>query len=293
MHIPDAVLAPEVAALTGVVAAAGFGYGLKRLERGLGERTTVLMGIMAAFVFAAQMVKFPVAAGVAGHLLGGVLAAVMLGPWAGAGVIGAVLIVQCFLFGDGGLTALGANFVNLGLIGAVGGYAIYAPIRRGLGGRAGILLGAMAAAWFSVILAAGAFAVELAASGRWADFPRVLGWMALVHAGIGLGEALITGMVLRFLLLTRPDLVGDAEPGVSSGVRRWAEVVVAGLAIALAVAVFVAPWASTAPDGLEWVSRRLGLATPDPPSVVPAPFPGYEVLGLQGRVGVATAVAGL
>ena len=126
------------------------------------KRTTVLMGIMAAFVFAAQMVKFPVAPGVAGHLLGGVLAAVMLGPWAGAGVIGAVLIVQCLLFGDGGLTALGANFVNLGLIGSVGGYAIYAPLRRGLGGRTGVLLGAMAAAWFSVLLSAGALAVELA-----------------------------------------------------------------------------------------------------------------------------------
>src|SRR5436309_15664351 len=104
MHIPDAVLAPEVAALTGVAAVAGFGYGLRRLERGLGERTTVLMGIMSAFVFAAQMVKFPVAPGVAGHLMGGVLAAVLLGPWAGAGVIGTVLLVQCLLFGDGGLT---------------------------------------------------------------------------------------------------------------------------------------------------------------------------------------------
>jgi cobalt/nickel transport system permease protein len=207
MHVPDGVLSPQVAAATGVVAAAGLGYGLRTLRAKLRERTTVLMGTMAAFVFAAQMVNFPLfPLPISGHLLGGVLAAVVLGPWAGAVVIAAVLIVQCFLFADGGLTALGANFVNMGLIGAVGGHAIYAPIRRGIRGKAGVLLGAMAAAWFSVILASGAFAVELAFSAR-VNFPRVLGWMTLVHAGIGLGEAIITGLVVRFLLLLRPDLI--------------------------------------------------------------------------------------
>ena len=120
-----------------LVGAAGCSFAVRKLEHELGERTTVLMGTMAAFVFAAQMVNFPVGSGVSGHLLGGVLASVLLGPWAGAVVIAAVLIVQCFLFGDGGLTALGANFVNMGLIGAVGGYAIYAPIRRMIGGQKG------------------------------------------------------------------------------------------------------------------------------------------------------------
>src|SRR5262249_47920967 len=144
---------------------------------------------------------------ISGHLLGGVLSAVMLGPWAGAVVIAAVLIVQCLLFGDGGVFALGANFLNMGLIGAVGGYAIYAPIRRAIGGSAGVLIGAMVAAWFSVLLASGAFAIELAFSSGWTEFFRVLSWMGLVHAGIGLGEALVTGLVLRFILLTRPDLV--------------------------------------------------------------------------------------
>ena len=150
-------------------------------------------------------------------------AAVLLGPWAGAVVIAAVLIVQCLLFGDGGVTALGANFVNMGLIGSIGGYAIYAPIRRAIGGPSGVLIGGMVAAWFSVILASGAFAVELAASVGWSNFFNVLGWMALVHAGIGLGEALITGAVLRFLLLIRPDLIEQpgptdlSPPGVGAG----------------------------------------------------------------------------
>jgi cobalt/nickel transport system permease protein len=294
MHIPDGVLSPGVAIASGILGAGGLGYGLKRLEKGLGERTTVLMGIMSAFVFAAQMVNFPVLPGVSGHLLGGVLAAVVLGPWAGAGVIAAVLIVQCLLFGDGGLTALGANFMNMGLIGAVGGYAVYAPLRRAIGGRRGILIGAMAAAWFSVILSSGAFAVELAASGRGADFVRILGWMALVHAVIGVGEALITGVVLRFVLLTRPDFIHDYEEVESQTSRtRWVQPALAGLAIALAVAVFVAPFASSSPDGLEWVgTQKVRFLSDEARRAIPVPIAEYEMPGLGQAAGVATAVAG-
>ncbi|HEV3168011.1 MAG TPA: energy-coupling factor ABC transporter permease [Isosphaeraceae bacterium] len=291
MHIPDGLLAPGVAAATGAVAAAGLLGGLRRLEGQLRERTTVLMGTMSAFVFAAQMVNFPVAPGISGHLLGGVLAAVMLGPWAGAGVIGAVLIVQCLLFGDGGLTALGANFINMGLIGAVGGYAIYAPIRRAIGGRRGVLIGAMAAAWFSVILASGALAVELAASGK--NFLTVLGWMTLVHAAIGLGEALITGLVLRFLLLARPDLVYEPDPAAASRPMRWGQVALAGMAIAMAVAIFLAPLASEWPDGLDFVGARLGLGSDSGRPLVAAPLADYRVPGFGRHVKAATAVAGL
>jgi cobalt/nickel transport system permease protein len=293
MHIRDGLLDPPVVLATGVMAVAGLAYGLKRLERQLHDRTAVLMGTMAAFVFAAQMVNFPIGPlPISGHLLGGVLSAVMLGPWAGAAVMGAVLIVQCFLFSDGGVTALGANFVNMGLIGAVGGYAIYAPIRRAIGGRAGVLLGAMIAAWFSVILASGAFAVELAASGRRADFFNVLGLMALVHAAIGLGEALITGLVVRFILLARPDLVFDPDPVAASKARRWGQAAVAGLAVALAVAVFLAPFASEHPDGLEWVGGKLGFLNERPP-LLAAPMADYRIPGLGGHVKVASALAGL
>jgi cobalt/nickel transport system permease protein len=292
MHIPDAVLDPMVAAVTGMGGAAGLAVGLRSLRHRLGERGTVLTGIMAAFVFAAQMVKFPVAPGVAGHLLGGTLSAVLLGPWAGAVVIASVLIVQCLLFGDGGVTALGANFVNMGLIGAVVGYAIYAPVRRAIGGRAGIIIGAMIASWFSVILASGAFAIELAASGRASDFPRILGWMTLVHAGIGLGEAVITGLVLRSLLLTRPDLVeGDDFTEVSAS-TRWLQTGVAGLAVALAVAVFLGPFAWDSPDGLEYVGAKLGfLNEAGSRSAFTAPITDYRLPGIE-HVRVATAVAG-
>jgi cobalt/nickel transport system permease protein len=292
MHIPDAVLSPQVAVATGLIGALGFRIALVRVRRAADDRTTVLMGVMAAFVFAAQMVNFPVGPGVSGHLIGGVLAAVVLGPWAGAIVMGAVLIVQCLLFGDGGLTALGANYVNMGLVGAVGGHAIYAPIRRAIGGRAGVLIGAMAAAWFSVILTAGVFAVELAASGRLADFPRILGWMTLVHAAIGLGEATITGVVLRFVLQVRPDLIFEpqAEP-LAARPRLW-DSALAGLGIALAVAVFLGPFASELPDGLEYVGEKIGFGASSPPTFA-APIVDYAMPGLGRSLVVATALAGL
>lgn len=294
MHIPDALLDPRVAAATGAAAAAGMTVGVRSLEKRLGERTTVLMGTMAAFVFAAQMVNFPIGPFVSGHLLGGVLAAVMLGPWAGAVVIGAVLIVQCLLFQDGGLTALGANFVNMGLIGSVAGYAIYAPIRRTIGGRAGVLIGAMVAAWFSVLLASGAFALELAFSRGWNGFFQTLGWMALVHAGIGMGEAIITGLVLRFILLARPDLVYQPEQTDIRDRPAGLQVLCAGLVIALAVCVFLAPFASEHPDGLEFVGEKLGFITGEAPALVRSPMADYQVPFLgTGHVQTATAVAGL
>jgi cobalt/nickel transport system permease protein len=299
MHIPDAVLDPRAAIVTSLIGGAGLLYAVRRLDRQLGDRTTVLMGTMAAFVFAAQMVNFPVMPGVSGHLLGGVLASVLLGPWAGAVVVAAVLIVQCFLFNDGGLTALGANFVNMGLIGAIGGYAIYVPIRRLIDGPKGTLIAAMVAAWFSVLLASGAFAIELAASGRREDFLRVLGWMALVHSVIGIGEALITGIVVRFVLLRRPDLLEPAGGIVDTPTvgGHWLQWMVAGLAISLAVAAFLAPFAYDAPDGLEYVGKKLDFL-PEPAAVQPlapaSPMADYQ-LRLPGldHAQVATAMAGV
>ena len=246
MHIPDSVLDAKVIATTAVVGGLGLAIAVRKIERRLGDGTTVLMGTMAAFIFAAQMVNFPVGPWVSGHLLGGVLASVLLGPWAGAVVIAAVLLVQCLMFADGGVTALGANFVNMGLIGSVGGYAIYTPIRRAIGGQKGVLIAAMAAAWFSVLLASGACAVELAASGHdGGDFLRLLAWMALVHAVIGLGEALITGAAVRFLLVRRPDLFEEPDSAAApwpAPAANWGQALLGGLGVALAIAVFLAPF---------------------------------------------------
>jgi cobalt/nickel transport system permease protein len=278
---------------TGGIAAVGLGYGVSKVERELAGRSSVLMAMVASFVFAAQMVNFPVAFGVSGHLIGGVLAAVTLGPWAGLCVVASVLIVQCLLFGDGGLTALGANLINMGLIGSVGGYLIYAPIRRWFGGRKGVLIGGMLAAWFSVILAAAALAVELGASGH-RGFPRILGWMVLVHAAIGVGESLITGLVLRLLLLARPDMIHECTYRQSSISSRWGQNALAGLGVALAVAVFIAPFACQWPDGLEYVGDQLGIAPREVGVRIEAPIPDYQLRTLGSiSLGLATAFAGV
>ncbi len=292
MHIPDAVLSTPVMAVSGAVGVLGFGYALSRLKSSLGERLPVLMGLMSASLFAAQMVNFPVFPGISGHLLGGVLAAVLLGPWAGAVVVGAVLIVQCLLFADGGLLALGANFVNMGLIGSVLGYAVYAPVRRAIGGPSGVLVGSMVAAWFSVIMAACALSVELAASVGFASFLPILGWMTLVHAAIGLGEAIITGLILQPILLVRPDFV-HGEPHEGSKPVRWGQVAVLGLVVSLAVAAFLAPWASESPDGFEYVAGKLRVVSDDEAEpAVESPMPDYQMPGLP-NLKLATAAAGM
>ncbi|MCU0650954.1 MAG: energy-coupling factor ABC transporter permease, partial [Candidatus Omnitrophica bacterium] len=168
-----------------------------------------LMGVMSAFVFAAQMLNFPVAGGTSGHFLGGVLSAVFLGPCAAAIVIAVVLMVQCLIFQDGGLTALGANIFNMSFVGTMGGYFIYRLLNRMLG-KKGIIASAAVAAWLSVILASSACSLQLAFSGTIplkAVFPAMLS----VHALIGIGEAVITFLVFSFVLKVRPDLVYKAE----------------------------------------------------------------------------------
>jgi cobalt/nickel transport system permease protein len=290
MHIPDNLLSQPVVLTTGALAIGGFAFGLRKLNARLRDRTMVLMGVMSAFVFAAQMVNFPLfVVPASGHLIGGVLSAVLLGPWAGALVLGTVLIVQSLLFADGGILALGANFLNLGLIASVGGYAIYDPIRKAIGGQPGVLIGAMVAAWFSVLLASLAFTIELGASGYWSDLPRVLGWMTMIHAVIGLGEAIITGLVLRTVLSVRPDLIFDDDRATTRS-GRWTRVAIGGLAASLAVAAFLAPLASPKDDGLEFVGGRLGFLGEDAGSILTGPMPDYSIEGLPDIAAVTAAV---
>jgi cobalt/nickel transport system permease protein len=193
--------------------------------------------------------------------MGGVLASVILGPWAGFLAITLVLIVQCALFSDGGLLALGANVLNMGGVGALGGYAMYAALRRLLGsGSRGTIAATVAAAWLSVMAAAALFCIELRISHSAADynFSNVFTLMIVVHCAIGVGEALITGGVVSFVLAQRPDLI--YEPRRPAGLLgRMGRTVAAGAVVALAVAAFLAPFASESPDGLEAVGERTGF----------------------------------
>jgi cobalt/nickel transport system permease protein len=206
MHIPDGFLAANTWATAWVISIGTIGYCLKKTAGLLKDRMVPLMGIMSAFIFAAQMINFPVIGGTSGHLLGGVLAAVLLGPYAGAVVLTCVLIFQCLVFQDGGLLALGANILNMAIIGTIGGYVIFNALHKIFGNKKGLQIGAAVAAWFSVVIAASFCALELAFSGT-SPLGIVLPAMAGIHALIGIGEAIITVAVLSFIQKVRPDLI--------------------------------------------------------------------------------------
>lgn len=202
MHIPDGFLALSTWAPAWLLSICGLWYSMKKVMKALKDKTVPLMGVTAAFIFAAQMLNFPVAGGTSGHLLGGVLAAVLLGPYAGAVVISVVLIVQCLIFQDGGITALGANMFNMAFLGVISGYLIYKTARKFIG----ILPAVAVASWISVVIASVACAIELAVSGT-SPLKIVLPAMVGVHMLIGIGEAVITCFVIGFILKLRPDLM--------------------------------------------------------------------------------------
>jgi cobalt/nickel transport system permease protein len=206
MHIPDGFLTAGTLAPAWAVSVAAVACAVRKTTQKLKERMIPLMGIMSAFIFAAQMINFPVAGGTSGHLFGGVLAAVLLGPYAGAVVLTCVLIFQCLVFQDGGLLALGANILNMGIVGTGGGYLVFFGVSRMIQGRKGFLAGAAVAAWFSVVLAASFCAFELAFSGL-SPLKVILPAMAGVYALIGIGEAVITVAALGFIMKVRPDLI--------------------------------------------------------------------------------------
>jgi len=210
MHIPDGFLALNTWIPAWVVSAGGIGYCIRKTSQTLKDKIVPLMGVMSAFIFAAQMLNFPVAGGTSGHFLGGVLAAILLGPYAAAIVIAVVLTAQCLIFQDGGITALGANIFNMSFIGAIGGYLIYAGIHRVIKSKVGMMASAGIAAWLSVVAASSVCAIELAISGT-SPLNIALPAMAGVHVLIGIGEAIITCLVLSFILKVRPDLIYRKE----------------------------------------------------------------------------------
>jgi len=208
MHIPDGFLTPEVAAACAVPAVAAVAYGLHRAGTDLDERRVPLLGVTAAFVFAAQMLNFPVAGGTSGHFLGAALAAALLGPWLACLVIAVVLGVQAFMFADGGITALGANVLNMGVLGGLLAGGLIAAARALAGRNPRVLLGAAAAgAWLAVMAGAAATSLELALAGT-VPLATVLPAMLAVHAAIGIGEAVITVSAVAAVLAARPDLLG-------------------------------------------------------------------------------------
>ncbi len=295
MHIPDGFLSARVLAATGVVSVAGVGLALRRARRVLPPSRVPLMGLAAAFIFVAQMLNFPVAGGTSGHLLGGVLAAALLGPAPAVVVMTSVLILQCFLFSDGGVLSLGANILNMALVGTLGGFAVdrwSCGLLAGFSATAGLRgrVAAMAfAGWASTLMASMACAAELACSGMatWrVVFPAMVG----VHLLIGIGEGVITAMVGVAVARARPELFRGGAVVSSFSRRRF---VAAGFGVTALLALVAAPLASTWPDGLEKVAQRLGFEhAAVPGSLAAAPLSKYVFSGV-GAGAAATALAGM
>lgn len=219
MHVPDGFLDAPTSIATAVVAVGGVGFALSRARRELDDRTAPLAGLVAVFVFAAQMLNFPVGAGTSGHLLGGTLAAVLVGPWTATLCLTVVLSVQALLFADGGITALGTNITLMALVGVWTGWLVFVGLRRaarGVGLKAVPALAGVAA-FVSVPVAALGFTALYAVGGR-APIPlgelatAMVGW----HTVIGLGEGVITLLAVGSIIATRPDLVHGARGLVSA-----------------------------------------------------------------------------
>jgi cobalt/nickel transport system permease protein len=285
MHIPDGFLSAPVAAATWTGAASSLAWALHADNRLAEPAPAGTLGALAAFVFAGQLVNVPLLPGTSGHLVGGTLAAAIVGPWHALVVMAVVLAVQALLFQDGGITAFGANLLAMGGAGALGGHGVAALVARPLPGVRGLVAGSVIGAFVATLIGAAFIALALAASGLYpatAALPVLLAF----HVPIALLEAALTGAVLATLVRWRPDIVRGLQ-----GARSGAAPALGLLVVALAVAAFAAPLASPDPDALESVAERLGFAA-SARAIWPAPAPDYVLPWLAvGRV--TTALAGL
>ncbi|MFD5658056.1 energy-coupling factor ABC transporter permease [Streptomyces hirsutus] len=326
MHVPDGFINAPVSAATAVVAAGAIAVSLRGARRELGsERAAPLAGLVAAFVFAVQMLNFPVAGGTSGHLLGGALAAILVGPYTGVLCVSVVLLMQAILFADGGLTALGVNITCMAIVTTVVAYVLFRGLVKVLPRtRRSVTAASFVAALVSVPASAIAFTLIYAIGGT-ADVSigRVATAMVGVHLLIGLGEAVITALTVGAVLAVRPDLVYGArgleqrlklrvngelvdapDTGpvpVPAAARSRRTVWIAGLMTSLVLAGFVSFYASADPDGLERVAADHGIAEQaEEHAAADSPLADYGVKdvegarlsgGLAGVIGVGLTVA--
>lgn len=297
MHAPDGFLSAGTAVVTGAISATGIGVALRRTRDSLADRAIPLAGLTGAFVFAGQMFNFPIAAGTTGHLLGGALAAILVGPWLGALVVSVVVVVQALLFADGGLTALGYNILNMALVTSLGGWAVFRLARRLLPpSRVGIAIAAGIAGFASVLLSAMAFSIEwLFGASAPIPFDRVFAAMVGVHTFIGVGEGLITGLVVAAVLASRPDLVFGADglvdaPAPRARIGRFA---IGAALVTVVVAAGISQFAAPDPDGLETVAAEQGFedAATDH-ALESSVFADYATTGVADE-GTSLAIAGI
>lgn len=300
MHIPDGFVSASINLPAAALSIVAMGYGLREIREKVRTSSVVapLFAVIAAFIFAAQMLNFPIGGATSGHFLGAVLAASLLGPWAACLALGVVLTVQAVAFGDGGLSALGTNILSMGVIGGVVAYPLMRKLRSFLpSGQGGFYVAVGMASWASIVMASAVFAVELALSGA-SPLSVALPAMLDAHMMIGVGEALITVAAVKALSLIRADVLPSwADARVQSSNLQGVsdkKLTVAGMALSLSLAVFVSPFASGFPDGLERVAEDKGfieLASEEKTVWTASPFPDYSMPSIENE-GLSTAMAG-
>lgn len=300
MHIPEGFINLPTSVGAAAIASGSVWVSMKAASTELKDRLVPFAGLTAAFVFALQMLNFPVAAGTTGHLLGGALAAVLLGPWLGIVAVTVVVVIQALLFADGGLVAMGLNVFNMAVITALAGWAVFRGVVRIMPKRVGVLVGSLAAGWVSVVASSIGFSTQYAIGGVGGIDPGLV-FMSMVgvHALIGIGEGLISAAAVGAVLAARPDLVTGArgiteieEVSTSLSKRAAGGFVGVGLAVAVALVVFVAPGAAADPDGLERVAQDTGFAAVAQDNAYAGPFADYGVAGVENDA-LGTVVSGL
>jgi len=286
MHLPDGFLSIPVSIVLWVISIIVIGIALRKTNKHLGEKEIPLMGILAAAIFAGQMLNFSVTGGTSGHLLGAALATILLGPWAAILVMTSVVSIQALVFQDGGLIALGANLFNMAVVGVFVSYAVLTVINKVLKNeKKSLFASSVIAAWFSIFIASLGCAIELALSGT-SPANIAIPAMASIHALIGAGEALITLGTVSFIYAARKDLLklGAASKSTNKGILLGGGV----LTIILAI---LSPLASSHPDGLEWVAEKQGFLSETQGSIYKL-IPDYVLPGLSNEA-VATIIAGI
>ena len=277
MHIPDGFLSVPVAILFWLVTILVVGYALKRVSADLGERQVPIMGVLAAAIFAGQMLNFAVAGGTSGHLIGAALVSIILGPWAATLVLTCVITVQALIFQDGGLLALGANIFNMAIVGVAVAYTTFRTTRTLAGNRRWSLYASgFLAAWVSVEIAALGTALELSLSGT-SPANIAIPAMGGIHALIGIGEGLITVGALAFLSASRSDLLKINQSTPVRGNVVW----IIGLVLALLLAI-ASPLASKHPDGLISVATRYGFINSEQSPILKV-IPHYIFPGIESK----------
>jgi cobalt/nickel transport system permease protein len=286
MHIPDGFLSVSISILFWIVSIAVIGFALRKTSQELKDRDLPLMGILAAAIFAGQMLNFSITGGTSGHLLGAALAVILLGPWAGIVVMTAVVVVQALVFQDGGILALGANVFNMAIVGSVVAYTVYTLLSRLFKRQpVGIFVSGFGAAWASILVASLDCALQLVLSGT-SPARVAIPAMAGIHMLIGIGEGLITVGALAVIYAGRKDLLtrNSVVPSANRGV------LIGGGLMALVLTVF-SPLASGHPDGLEWVAEEHGFIEKARDALYSV-IPDYSMPGVSDGA-LATIIAGI